>query len=816
MIMTSDATVVQSLTSVEGCTEWVIDPLVMGADDAGESGSSLHGSGALGAPVTRVSRLVSPAWRDRAVLFLAIALAGAFTVSTLPGVRQHSGFSFRLDGVLSNAAYLTACGLALLRSVRAGRDRRAWLLLTAGLTVYAVGNVYWQWQIMPQDPQPFPSLADGLWISFYPLAYASLFLLLRRQIGSLGLSTWLDGVICGLGAATISSAFILGPVLASLGGSFATVAVNLAYPILDLLLILFIIAGAALLRWRLTPGMLLLVGGFLLFGAADASYLVQVAHNTYTSGHAVDAVWLVGFLLIAMAVGQPITPTKAGASTAAPSRAALIVPVGWVFVSGVLLALGTLLHLPVAVITLSLLTLTVGTARMVLAFLEVRSLAESRLEARTDPLTGLANRRALYEHTDAALRPTPTTVGRLALLIIDLDRFKEINDSLGHHMGDQLLTQVGPRVDGILRDGDLLARLGGDEFAIVLPGADAADAEATASRLLTALRQPFHLDQMGLHIDASIGIALSPQHATDVNGLLQRADIALYQAKASRGTYATYDSTAADPSRERLETIEELRVAVSSDNIVLHYQPKASLPSGQVHSVEALVRWWHPDHGLRYPDSFLPLVEQAGLMHTLTDRVLALALDQILDWRTLGLPDLRVAVNLSASSIVDTGLPSRVAAALAARGLPGAVLSLEITEQFLMADRVRAREVLTELRSHGITISIDDFGTGYSSLAYLRDLPIDELKLDRAFVKPLADDARAASLVRSTIDLSHSLGLRMVAEGVEDQTTWDELVRYGCDEIQGYHLARPMPATQLNLWLSQRQHELSNTSPPTH
>lgn len=766
--------------------------------------------------MTRVNRFFSPAWRDRAVLLVAAVLAAAFTVSTLPGVREHSGFSVRLDGLLSNAAYLSACGLALLRSVRSGRDRRAWLLLTAGLTVYEVANMYWQWRIMPQNPQPFPSLADGLWIAFYPLAYASLFLLLRRHVGSLGLSAWLDGVICGLGAATVCSAFILGPVLKTLGGSFAAVAVNLAYPILDLLLILFVIAGAALLRWRLTRGMLLLAGGILLFGIADAGYLVQIADNTYTSGHAVDAAWMVGFLLMAMAVGQPIAQTRGKANVAAPGRAALIVPVGWVFASGVLLALGTPLHLPVAVIALAMLTLTVGTARMVLAFAEVRSLAESRLEARTDPLTGLANRRALYEHTDAMLRPTPTTVGRLALLIVDLDRFKEINDSLGHHMGDQLLMQVGPRVDGALRDGDLLARLGGDEFAIVLPGADATDAEAAAARLLTALRQPFHLDQMGLHIDASIGIALSPQHATDVNGLLQRADIALYQAKTARGTFATYDSTAADPSRERLETIEELRDAVNSDNIVLHYQPKASLPSGQVHSVEALVRWWHPEHGLRYPDSFLPLVEQAGLMHTLTDRVLGIALDQILDWRTLGLSDLRVAVNLSASSIVDTGLPSRVAAALATRGLPGAVLSLEITEQFLMADRVRARDVLTELRSHGIIISIDDFGTGYSSLAYLRDLPIDELKLDRAFVSPLADDARAASLVRSTIDLSHSLGLRMVAEGVEDQATWDELVHYGCDEIQGYHLARPMPATQLSHWLIQRRHELSDASPASY
>ncbi len=395
-------------------------------------------------------------------------------------------------------------------------------------------------------------------------------------------------------------------------------------------------------------------------------------------------------------------------------------------------------------------------------------------------------------------------MGRLALLILDLDRFKEVNDSLGHHMGDQLLSQIGPRIQGVLRAGDVLARLGGDEFALLLPGADAADAQAVAGRVLDALRQPFQLDQMGLHIDASSGIALSPEHPIDVNGLLQRADIALYQAKAQRGTHATYDLSTTDPSRDRLQTIEELRVAVVSDNIVLHYQPKATLPAGAVHSVEALVRWWHPERGLRYPDSFLPLVEQAGLMHALTDRVLGLALDQVLVWRAEGLPALRVAVNLSASSIVDAGLPNRVAAALATRGLPGQVLSLEITEQFLMADRVRARQVLSELRGYGVQISIDDFGTGYSSLAYLRDLPIDELKLDRAFVAPLVDDARAANLVRSTIGLSHALGLRMVAEGVEDQATWDELVRYGCDELQGYHLARPMPGAQLSHWLAER------------
>ena len=748
---------------------------------------------------------------ERIVLVASVAVVVAFTITTVPGVRAHEGYVFRLDGLLANAAYFLPCVLALVRALRAGRDRRAWLLLAAALTVYEAGGLYWTVVVRLMDPQPFPSLADLLWLSSYPLMYACLLLLLRRHLRGIGVSAWLDGLICGLGAATVTSAFLLGPVLSTLGGPVATVAVNLAYPIADLLLVGFLVTITALLGWRPSRGAVLLGVGFLIFALVDAIYLVQLAHGSYVQGRWVDSLWPIGFLLMALGAGSPLTRGAVERHRRElPGTAALAVPIGWVFVSGLIATLDAVLHLPSAVSWLAFATLTVGTLRMVVAFRELRALAQSRVEARTDPLTGLPNRRALYEVADALLRPTASTVGRLALLILDLDRFKEVNDSLGHQMGDQLLSQIGPRIEGVLREGDTLVRLGGDEFALLLPGAHAEDAQAIASRLLDALRQPFQLDRMGLHIDGSIGIALSPDHAVDVNGLLQRADIALYQAKAERGTHATFDVSTGGLSHDRLQTIEELRAAVSSDNIVLHYQPKATLPGGAVHSVEALVRWWHPDKGLRYPDTFLSLVEQAGLMHALTDRVLELALDQVLSWRAEGLPALRVAVNLSASSVVDSGLPTRVVAALQTRRLPGEVLSLEITEQFLMADRVRAREVLSELRGHGIRISIDDFGTGYSSLAYLRDLPIDELKLDRSFVAPLVDDARAASLVRSTIELSHALGLRMVAEGVEDQATWDALVRYGCDELQGFHLAGPMPGAQLSHWLSER---LVATSP---
>ena len=742
--------------------------------------------------------------RGEPLLVAAVLTIVAFCVSVLPGVRSQAGYNFRLDGLLSNAGYGAAAVLAAARALRSGRDRWAWLVLAAGLAVYEAANLYWVVVVRLLYPQPVPSWSDALYLLFYPAAYVCLFLLLRSRLSGLGLSVWLDGIICGLGAATLCAAFLVGPVLSTLGGSAVAIVTNLAYPVLDLLLVLFVVTIVALLGWRPTGGALLLGTGFLCFAGADAVYLVQIAHGTYTSGSPVDAVWILGVLLMALAAGRPITAaTPAG--PAGNGWAGLVVPVGWVFTSGLVLALDTAVHLHPVVSWLAFATLTLGTARMVLAFLEVRTLAVNRVEARTDPLTGLANRRALYERVDRLL-PATGRQRPCALLLIDLDRFKEINDSLGHHTGDQLLALVGPRIQALLHEQDLLARLGGDEFAIVLPDAGPEAAGALADRLLTALEQPFPLDAMGLHVSASIGIAASPQHAHDIGGLLQRADIAMYRAKTVRAAHSTYDATVAHPSRERLQTIEELRVAVDSEQLVLHYQPKLALASGEITGVEALVRWWHPQHGLRYPDKFLPLVEEAGLMHKLTTRVLDLALDQLLAWQADGMTPLTVAVNLSADSVVDSQLPGSVAAALEARGLSGSVLVLEITEQFLMADRVRAWDVLTELRALGVSISIDDFGTGYSSLAYLRDLPIDELKLDRAFISPLADDARAAALVRSTIDLSHALGLRMVAEGVEDQATWDELARYGCDQIQGYQLARPMPGPQLAHWLTQRPH----------
>jgi diguanylate cyclase (GGDEF)-like protein len=440
-------------------------------------------------------------------------------------------------------------------------------------------------------------------------------------------------------------------------------------------------------------------------------------------------------------------------------------------------------------------------------------------DAAHDSLTGLVNRRGLY--TDGQSRLAKTPGRRRALLLLDLDKFKEVNDSLGHHAGDQLLVEVGARLRGQLRGGDLLARLGGDEFAILLEDAGYEEAASVAENLRARLAVPFTTPAgssakgtITLHSSVSIGIARFPDDGPDLSSLLRKADIAMYEAKISGEGHHVYSGTDDADGAARLRTVDELQTAMTTDQFVMHYQPKVDLKTGDVHSVEALVRWQHPTRGLLYPGSFLALVEASGLMRAMTRLVLEMSLDQAAAWQAQG-EHLTIAVNLSASSLVDADLPDQVFDMLATRGVPPSGLQLEITEEFLMADHDRARSILTRLRDGGVQISVDDFGTGYSSLSRLREMPIDELKLDQSFVLPMTDDARAAALVASTIDLAHSLGLRMVAEGVETNIAYAELTRLGCDQAQGFLMSKPLPAAELDHWLRNRRAlDESPHSPP--
>ena len=441
-------------------------------------------------------------------------------------------------------------------------------------------------------------------------------------------------------------------------------------------------------------------------------------------------------------------------------------------------------------------------------YFAARALSERDRQAFTDRLTGLNNRAWFHEAAGIVIgddRPQTGSVEGAAVMLIDLDRFKEVNDTLGHQVGDQLLEQIGPRLTSTLGERDLLARFGGDEFGILLTGvSDATAALERGSQILEGLEQPFPLSGLSLDIEASMGIALYPEHGTDIDTLVRRADVAMYLAKESRRGAELYNAGRDPYSPEKLTMLGELRRALEGEECVLHYQPKARISDGVIVGAEVLLRWAHPLRGLLAPDAFIPLAERTGLSRSLTLYVLERALKQCRRWNDLGL-DLNVAVNLSVRNLHDSMFPRDVRRLLDECGVPAASLQLEITEGTLMADPTRVSRVLQVLRNMGVEIALDDFGTGYSSLSYLKNLPVDELKIDKSFVTTMCQDANDAAIVRSTIDLARHLGKRTVAEGVEDQAVWDQLAKLGCEVAQGFWLGRPTPADDLTRVLLQRE-----------
>jgi len=414
-----------------------------------------------------------------------------------------------------------------------------------------------------------------------------------------------------------------------------------------------------------------------------------------------------------------------------------------------------------------------------------------------DALTGLPNRVLFRDRVEQAIRTARRHGTGFTVMLMDLNHFKEINDTLGHHQGDRLLQEVAARLRVTLRESDTVARLGGDEFGIVLNGAGArADAATIAEGVLARLREPFRVDATTLQVGGSIGLASFPEHGEDVETLIQRADIAMYAAKSSSGEYATFDASQDHHSPRRLAIAAELRGAIERGELKLAYQPQADLRTGRIVGVEALARWEHPELGLVRPGEFVPIAEQTGLIIALTSAVLDAALERAAAWRALG-HDLTVAVNLSARSFLDAGLAEEIPRLLAARDVPPDRLELEITESMLMQDPHRARATLERLAAIGIGLAVDDFGTGYSSLAHLKRLPVDTIKIDKSFVLDMAHDEADDAIVRSTIELAHNLGLQAVAEGVESAAIWMRLVALGCDLAQGFHLSPPLQADAL-------------------
>jgi diguanylate cyclase (GGDEF)-like protein/PAS domain S-box-containing protein len=423
-------------------------------------------------------------------------------------------------------------------------------------------------------------------------------------------------------------------------------------------------------------------------------------------------------------------------------------------------------------------------------------------QAQHDMLTDLPNRVWLRHELQESLRSAKHSALPVALLVMDVDHFKEVNDTFGHRWGDVVLQQVAQRLQASLSSRALLARLGADEFGVLLPRADTCEAPDVANLILRAFEAPFLLADQSVFLGASIGIAQFPEHGADAETLMRRADMAMYVAKSEGSGFVLYsaDQDQDEHSRDRLTLMSELRKGLDTGQLVLHYQPIVDCALGRITSVEALVRWNHPERGLVPPDEFIPLAEQSGLIKPLTVQVLQMALRQCQIWAERSV-DLTMCVNLSMRNLHDPHLPDLIERMLRDARVPAERLKLEITESTIMQDASRAMEVLDRLRRLGTAIAIDDFGTGYSSLAYLKRLPVDFLKIDKSFVRKLASDASDRAIVRSAVELGHNLGLRVVAEGVEDPASFQQLAALGCDLVQGYYMGRPVPAQALDHWL---------------
>ncbi|RJQ46261.1 MAG: GGDEF domain-containing response regulator [Gammaproteobacteria bacterium] len=434
-----------------------------------------------------------------------------------------------------------------------------------------------------------------------------------------------------------------------------------------------------------------------------------------------------------------------------------------------------------------------------------RHRAEERLRylAYFDPLTELPNLAHLHERLAQAYTDAQRDRQGFALLMLNINRFREVNEALGHDNGDVFLQQVARRLQSQLRRSDMAARVGADEFALLLYPCGREDALARGQAILAAFEQPLDVAGLPIELNLRLGAALAPDHGASSRHLLQHADVALSLARRDGAPLSLYDPLRDPSSPKRLLLMGELRAAIGNRQLMLHFQPKVNLRDGAVCGAEALARWEHPELGRVPPDEFIPLAEKSGLIHPLTLSVLETAVQQARAWRERGW-HMPVAVNLSVRNMLDPALVKKVEALLIARAMEANMLEIEITESALMEDPVRALDILTVLNAMGIQLSIDDFGTGYSSLAYLKKLPVTAVKIDKSFVLDMISNADSAAIVHSTIDLAHSLGLKVVAEGVENKETLERLTEFGCDEAQGYFIGRPMPEEEMARWLKTR------------
>ena len=689
--------------------------------------------------------------------------------------------------------------------------------MTAGLTGWAIGAALWIYYESIAHLPPFPSLADAGYLIF-PIGVA--FAMVLFPTGHSGHSRArfaLDGVIVAGALFEISWVFVLRSIFESDGESSFAVALGLAYPVSDIAIVTVALLVLSRAKTGRRTTLAMLTGGVVFMALSDSAFAYLTAQGTYASGHIADIGWATAFLMFGMAalISRKVPDTEVIVSQV-PSKVSMWLPY-------IPVAIAALVCVPVYLPTPGLGPIFISstvlmTAVMARQYMVVRQ--NQRLlkmvadQALRDTLTGLANRDLFNDRLMHAVQLHENDNQSVAVLSMDLDDFKLVNDSLGHPAGDALLIQAAERLQGCVRTSDTVARVGGDEFAVLMEGLPELS-RLVAHRVVAAFEEPFVIDGQQLLMRPSVGLAVASSANPDLSAdvLLKQADVAMYSAKRSKsGGLHTFtpDMALADPGEVELpidasggaepgaavRLLGELRHAIDHGDLTVFYQPKYDLRTGEIVGVEALVRWPHPKRGLLGPAHFLPLVRKRGLMRAVTDLVLTQALDDAAEWQAMGI-GVPIAVNVFAPSLGDLDLPTHIASALSVRGLNPEDLTIEITEDFLLDNIDRTRSVLERLRQRGIRIAIDDFGSGYSALWYLRELAIDEVKLDRHFIAPIRVDPRAAAVVRGVVDLAHVLGVTTVAEGVENIETAERLREFGCEVAQGYYYSPPVSAAAM-------------------
>ena len=719
-------------------------------------------------------------------------------------------------GLQAFVVFAVVCSALAARSAT-GRQRKAWICMTGGLTGWAIGAALWIYYDSIAHEPPFPSLADAgylmfpigaaLAMVFFPVSYA----------GHSRIRFALDGLIVAGALFEISWVFVLRSIFEADGVSWYVMTLALAYPVSEIAIVTVAVLVLARAKTGRRTTLAMLAFGILCMALSDSAFAYLTAHGAYSSGNVIDIGWAVAFLTFGMAalVSRRVPETEVVVSQM-PSRVSMWLPYVPVAIAAVV-CIGAYFPSP-GLGPLFVTSTLLMTAVMVRQYMVVRQ--NQRLlkmvadQALRDTLTGLANRDLFNDRLGHAVQLHENDNQSVAVLSMDLDDFKLVNDSLGHPAGDALLIQAAERLQGCVRTSDTVARVGGDEFAVLMEGLPELS-RLVAHRVVAAFEEPFHVDGQQLLMRPSVGLAVASAANPDLSAdlLLKQADVAMYAAKRSKsGGLHTFtpDMAVTDPNGVELPTdggvvserggavrlLGELRHAIDHGDLAVFYQPKFDLRTGGVVGVEALVRWPHPKRGLLGPAHFLPLVRKRGLMRAVTDIVLTQALDDAAEWHAMGI-GVPIAVNVFAPSLGDLDLPTYIASALAIRGLSPEGLTIEITEDFLLDNIDRTRSVLERLRQRGIRIAIDDFGSGYSALWYLRELAIDEVKLDRHFIAPIRVDPRAAAVVRGVVDLAHVLGVTTVAEGVENVETAERLREFGCEVAQGYYYSPPVSAAAM-------------------